>query len=441
MAGALSTLGLGSQGVLTNDIIDQLREADESAIIKPIENKIELANSKQSTLNDIKKLITELNREILSLSEPSLYQNRDISINGNSIKVEASPEAKEQSFDLEVVSLATRSINESTIGYQSKESTLTAQTLTINGVDIVVESTDTLEDLVAKIDEKIGDEVQASILNVGGDDPYKLILKSTSTGVDSKITTSSSGDLLFSTIGSDPVDATFKLDGVSITRSNNRVDDLIDGVTIELEEVGKSSVKITQDGQKVVEELENFTTKYNELIEKLSSVTKYDSENKSAGIFQGASEIRVLTSTLNNIVGSTVSEDGKTVSDFGLKPQRGGKIEFDKESIEQMLIENPDKVKDFLMGTDGENGLFNKMEQAIFDISISSSGALKSLGTNIENSLKSLEEEQSKAKERLDDRYKILQKRFASFDSVIGRLSSQSNILSSMIDAQFAKKN
>ncbi len=54
MAGALSTLGLGSQGVLTNDIIDQLKEADTSSIIKPIENKIELSTTKQSTLSDIK---------------------------------------------------------------------------------------------------------------------------------------------------------------------------------------------------------------------------------------------------------------------------------------------------------------------------------------------------------------------------------------------------
>ncbi len=72
MAGALSTLGLGSQGVLTRDIIDQLKASDESSIIKPIEKKIELSNAKQSTLSDIRKLITDLNTQVISLSDPEL---------------------------------------------------------------------------------------------------------------------------------------------------------------------------------------------------------------------------------------------------------------------------------------------------------------------------------------------------------------------------------
>ena len=40
MAGALSTLGLGSQGVLTNDIIDQLKEADTSSIINLLKTRL-----------------------------------------------------------------------------------------------------------------------------------------------------------------------------------------------------------------------------------------------------------------------------------------------------------------------------------------------------------------------------------------------------------------
>ena len=34
----ISSLGIGSQGVLSYDKIDQLRKVDENATIKPIEN-------------------------------------------------------------------------------------------------------------------------------------------------------------------------------------------------------------------------------------------------------------------------------------------------------------------------------------------------------------------------------------------------------------------
>jgi len=449
MAGALSTLGLGSHGVLTNDIIDQLKEADTTSIIKPIENKIELSTSKQSTLSDIKKLITDLNDQIVSLSEPELYKNKKSSLTGSTISVETSASAKEQNFEIDVKSLATRDIQESAKGFAYDDALLDAQTLTLeigtDNFDIEVKVTDSLKSIVNKINEQTDGKIEASILNVGGDNPYKLILKSANTGADSKITVSSSEAdpdkaIAFNRIGDEPKDAEIEIDGITVTRSDNSFDDLVEGVKINLQAVGKTSVKIENDNEKLVEKMSEFADKYNTVIEKLSSVTKYDKENKTAGVFQGTSEIRAITSALNSILGRTISSDGKTVADFGLEPQRGGKLKFSESDFKEMLKTDAGKVEDFFRGTNGENGLFNKFEDTLFDLATSSTGALKSLDKNIENNLKALAEEQSKAQKRLDDRYKIMTKRFAAFDSVISKLSHQSTTLQSMIDAQFAEK-
>ena len=449
MAGALSTLGLGSQGVLTNDIIDQLKEADTTSIIKPIENKIDLSTNKQSTLSDIKKLITDLKDQIVSLSEPDLYKNKKSTLTGSSISVEASSSAKEQNFDLDVKSLATRDIQESAKGFAYDDALLDTQTLTLeigtDSFDIEVGVTDSLKSVVKMINEQTDGKIEASILNVGGDNPYKLILKSADTGADSKISvTSSEADpdktLAFNRIGDEPKDAEIEIDGITVTRSDNSFDDLVEGVKINLQSVGKTSIKIENDNEKLVEKMSEFTDKYNAVIEKLSSVTKYDKENKTAGVFQGTSEIRAITSALNSILGRTISADGKTVADFGLEPQRGGILKFSESDFKEMIKTDAGKVEDFFRGTDGENGLFNKFEDTLFDLATSSTGALKSLDKNIENNLKALAEEQSKAQKRLDDRYKIMTKRFAAFDSVISKLSHQSTTLQSMIDAQFAEK-
>jgi flagellar capping protein FliD len=135
------------------------------------------------------------------------------------------------------------------------------------------------------------------------------------------------------------------------------------------------------------------------------------------------------------------SGSGKTVADFGLDIERGGKLKFDKDDFKEMLKEDSGNVEDFLRGTDGTNGLFNIFESKIFDLSTSSSGSMKILKSNIESNSKSLLQEQTKAQTRLDDKYKIMQKRFASFDGVIGRLSNQANTLKSIIDAELAQKN
>ncbi len=445
MSGALSTLGLGSQGVLTRDIIDQLKEADESSIIKPIERKIDLSTAKRTTLSEIKKLVTELNDQVVSLSEPELYQKKSSKLSGSSISVDTSIGAKEQSFTLDVKQLATRDIQESTTGYAYEDALIDPQTLSFNidGSDFTVEVgiTDSLKTLAQKISEKSDGKIEASILNVGGSDGFKLILKANDTGADSAITvTSTLGGSPFARVGDAPKDAKVVLDGVTITRESNSFDDLIEGVTLNLESEGETTVKIEQNSEKLVEQMKAFAEKYNAVIDKLAAVTKYDAENKSAGVFQGSSEIRGITSSINNIIGRTISDDGKTIADFGFEIRRGGTISFKEDDFKQILKENPSKIEDFFRGTDGENGLFNKFEDALFDINTKKSGAIKSLDKSLEDRLKALGVEQIKAQTRLDDRYEIMSKRFAAYDGVIGRLSSQADSISSMIEAQYAKQ-
>ena len=447
MAGALSTLGLGSQGVLTNDIIDQLKAADTSAIIKPIERKIDVSNGKQTTLSEIKKLVTELKDQIVTLSEPELYKNKTSTLTGSSITVDATASAKEQNFDINVKSLATRDIQQSKIGFAYDEALVEPQTLTvsINDTDYSVEIgiTDSLKTVAEKIKTATDGKVEASVLNTGGENPFQLIFKSANTGVDSEFTVTSSEtdatkSLTFDRIGDPPKDAKIEIDGITVERSSNTVDDLVDGITLNLQTVGTTSVKVESDHEKLVEEMAAFAEKYNAAIEKLTAVTKYDKENKSAGVFQGTSEIRNITADLNNVINRTITSDGKTIADFGFDPQRGGSLQFNETDFKEMLKTDAGKVEDFFRGTDGKNGLFNKFEDKLFDIATSSTGALKSLNSNIENSLKSLLEEQTKTQTRLDDKYAIMTKRFAAYDGVIGRLTSQSNILSSIIEAQFA---
>ncbi len=442
MAGVLSTLGLGSQGVLTNDIIDQLKEVDSSSIIKPIETKIELANTKQTVLSDIKKLMTTLNDQVVALNEPSLYNSKSSTLNGSTVKIDTNSKAVEQNFDIDVKHLATREIRESDSGFAYADALAGEQSLTINidgkdfNIDVTV--TDSLTTLAEKINEQTDGKVQASVLKTTGNDPYKLILKSTDTGSDQAITVISDdpSGLSFSRVGDAPVDAEVEIDGITVTRSSNSIEDLVEGVTIDLQSVGKTSVKIENENEKLIEEMEKFVTAYNDITNKLTEVTKFDKENKTAGIFQGSSEIRMITTTLNNILSTTLSSDGKSIADFGIDVERGGTINFDKSKFEEILKESPSKVEVFLRGTDGENGLFNIFESKIFDLSTSSSGSMKILKSNLETNLKYFLEDQTKAQTRLDDKYAIMQKRFAAYDGIIGQLTQQSNALEALIDAE-----
>ncbi len=447
MAGTLSTLGIGSNGALSYDIIDQLKEADTSAIIKPIENKIELNSLKQDKLSDLTKLVSNLNTEVVALSDPTIYDAKISDLTGDSISIETDSKAQVGNYSLDVTNLATKDIKQSQTGYAYDEALMGAgnMSLTIGTgedqktFDISIKSTDSIKTVVKKINESTDNLIEASLINVGGSNPYHIILKSANTGASNNITVS--GDYNFDQVGEGAKDAKFNLDGIDITRPDNKIDDLIDGTTITLEKEGKTNISIKQDNTKLTEGMEKFVQQYNALVEGFTESTKFDKEANTTGLFQGDSSVRSAENMIKDALILTTSKDGKMMNDFGLDLQRDGTIEFDKSKFATMLKEDPQSVEDFFRGTNGRDGAFNRVESAIFDIKTSSNGVLKSLAKNLEDDATRLEEQQKIAQKRLDDRYSIMAKKFASYDAIIAKLNSQGDTLTAMIDAEQANKN
>jgi flagellar hook-associated protein 2 len=440
MAGALSTLGLGSQGVLTNDLLDQLKEADKTATITPIENKQKSLKLQQAGLTGLKDAISDLSDLATSLSDLSLYQSKSSNVTGDSVTIEASASAKTQEFDLNVLSLATRDIQQST-GFASKTDTLSAGSmhLEIDGssYDVTIEDTDTLESLAEKISDATEGKISASILNVGGDTPYTMVLKSTETGASNNITTS--GDISFTRIGSGAQDASLEIDGIAVTSATNEISNLVDATTITLTKTGESHISITQDSEKIVEKMQEFVTKYNELIDSVKTMTNYDPDTKVAGVFSGSSEIRGMMAPLNDIFFTAINDSGKMIEDFGLSADRSGKLTLDKDKFTKSLEDDSQSVQNFFVGEGTDEGIFRQMNGELFEIGTSSDGILKTLKANYDEKSKSLIESLEKAQERLDNKYEIMQKKFASYDAVIGRLSNESATLTSLIDSQNTK--
>ncbi len=440
MPGALSTLGLGSQGVLTNDILDKLKDADKAATIKPIERKQTSLKLQQAGLTGLKDAMSKLSDLSTSLSDPSFYTQTKSTVSNDAVSIETSSTTKAQSFTLDVTALATRDIQKSD-GFASKTDTLDAGNmhLEIDGssYDISIEATDTLESLANKISKETEGKITGSILNVGGENPYDLILKSTNTGAQNNIKVS--GDINFTKIGAGAQDASLTIDGIAVSSASNTLDDLVSGATITLEKVGESHIDITQDSEEISGKIKEFVSTYNELLDSVKTMTNYDKDTKVAGVFSGSSEIRGLMAPLKNIFDSTISSAGEMSKDFGIESDRYGKLTFNESTFRAKLEEDPKALQSFIVGEGATEGVFRKMSGALFDISTKSDGVLKTLKTNLDTKSTTLSDALEKAQKRLDAKYEIMQKRFASFDGVIGKLTNASDMLQSLIDSQNKK--
>ena len=279
---AISSLGVGSS-ILTQDVIDQLRAADDAQYLTPINRKIADEEKKKNDLEVIDALMTNLTDSINEINSHNLYDERDAEVVGSSVEVSAVARSDIQEFSLNVISLATKQIEQSgAFGAKDEKIAATGTSgtfdLNIEGVsvaNIAYDDTTTLEDLKNLINDEAGDKVNATIIQISDSD-FRLFISSVETGASQDISMSDNGTGLSANLAGGMsaiqtgIDSHFEFNGQEIYRSSNEVDDLASGLTITLKELGTSDVKITQNRETIMEKFDSFLGHYNSAISQIS---------------------------------------------------------------------------------------------------------------------------------------------------------------------------
>ena len=459
MASSISSLGLGSDGALSYDVIDQLRAVDEKAQITPIDNKITENATKQKDLSALTTLTATLKSATSTLSDEMSYLKRSTTVSNSAVSISASSGSAIQDFTLHVNQLAQRDIYQ-TKGFASESTALglSAGKLSISVgttlYDIDVTATTTLSELKEKINNVAGDKVTASILNVGGTEPYKLVIKSDETGSDDTIIfgeTASSGILTALKLDDSAnhiltaQNAKFTYNNVLIERGSNTIDDLVVGLSITLNEEQEASenttVAIKQNTDDIKSSLESLVSAYNDLISNLNESTKYDSDTETSGTFQGVSQITSLGADIRRQLLS-VNASGKSLSDYGITLNESGLLEFDSSVFEEKMTSNGTDVETFFRGiTDSngnlENGFFTNFNDLLAGYISGDESILSLYKTSLTSEKSSLSKERETTVSRLDSRYETMAARFAAYDSIINKLNNQFSALSMMIEASY----
>ena len=120
-------------------------------------------------------------------------------------------------------------------------------------------------------------------------------------------------------------------------------------------------------------------------------------------------------------------------------------MSFDDAKFSDMIKNEPDALSalfagDIVSESTDDDGVFTKLNAALRDIVTSHNSTLKILSRSYDEKMDNLEESKSKAQARLDDRYKILAKKFASFDALIGRINNQFSSLNMIIQSELNQK-
>ncbi len=249
MMGSFST---GGASALSGDLLTKLRDAEEASIISPIDTKIENWDLELEKITEIKTKIAEF-EETMGFFDINSNLNAFDQIlaetTGDDVVFDAVDMSglEEGTTSISVSQLAQKDV------YQSKQLIgINADTDTISGDSLSVQvgtNTAYTFDTAGKTYQAVVDEIngkedlQASLEKVGttgGDDIYRLVIKSTETGVDNALTITQNnldlgfGDMKSGAIPGDytdpmPANGQFSIDGVVVISdtSNMSYDDLI----------------------------------------------------------------------------------------------------------------------------------------------------------------------------------------------------------------------
>jgi flagellar hook-associated protein 2 len=459
---AISSLGVGS-GILTQDVLDQLRAVDDAQRITPITLNIVNEQDKKNSLEVLDASMTNFRDSVNELKTATLFDARKATVNsGTSVSVSATENTDIQDFSIDVVSLAKKQIEQSGI-FSAKTDVIdvnagsfdiqvgsgtSAQTLTIN-----YDAGATLDDIKNLINQEAGNLVDASIVqtNVG---EFHLFLSSDATG-DSLAANNTTDISIKNAAGFDArlttdfdnvavqtgTDASFKFNGQLVSRASNEVTDLITGLTLTLKDVGLSDVSIAQDRTSITTKIDSFVKQYNAVITEFSKLTLSSTDTAEKGIFSGESGIKSMKRALESMIYSVPG--GVSMQDYGFTVDRDGVMTVDKTVLNDQLDTNPANFKAFFSGGDYTNADTSVVSltgafSGFYDITngyTKTNGGLDQIMASFTDRISSLEDKKISATERLDAKYEIMKKQFAAYDAVINRLNASSDIFTQLANS------
>lgn len=312
---------------------------------------------------------------------------------------------------------------------------------------------DSLETIQNKINNSADNPgVRASVLKVtgaGGDDEYVLMLNSENTGEDYSLNLTGLAvtDLDISNEITAAQNAEFTLNNFSVVRNSNLVNDLIDGVSLNLNgALGDTSFRIMIDKESEQEALQNqfqtFIDKYNKLME-MTSAHKADS-------FLRDSTYSIIQKQLQHLMSGSYGEgDVHQLLELGTKTMRSGiqtneegveyavtgRLEFDSTRFKQLLNDDIESVRSLF--NDSSTGLaaaFKETTHALEEETIFTRETI------INRQLHDIQDRIFAEEDRLESIRASLIKQYTAVEKIVSKYEMLGNFLDMQLDHLFNSK-
>ena len=373
----LSKLNVGS-GMNTADIVTSLVDSERLPQLERIEKYENQTENRISAYGVLKNDIKDFRDTIRTIKNTNAASHIGSSSNTTIATFTTTGSTGTENIDSSLVVSSLASTHTLVTGeYSSSGSTVGAGSLVIDfgtwsttsstndtftansesSVTINTSATTTLTQLRDSINNAT-DNAEATILYNGTG--YVLVIKGKSGASNELRVTpdpSSSSDLINNysyttstknlTQTADGSDASFTIDGISMTRSSNTITNLFKGYTLELEATSSSAINISssQNLSSIENLLNTFTENYNAIYLNIHEMTTTAmSSDESAGPLSGDSLARSIQRELRSFTSKSIVgyENGPySLSLLGIQTNRDGTLSLNPNTLKKSFEANP----------------------------------------------------------------------------------------------------
>ena len=443
---SLGSFNTGGASSLNGELIQKLYDAEEKSVVDPLTKRLELIETEKTVISEINTKVNELIAAIkpfdLFATGNNAFEQISATTTGEGAIFDAADVGalKEGTINISITQLAQKDAYQS-FKFTDRTDLIsggqdTGDEISINGIAFSTVGK-TYDDLLEDIN--LSGTIDASIEQVS-DTEFRLVVKSQEPGIANNLTITQTGvDLGFlETVTENNHVLTAQnlnavIDGVDYDVSSNSI--TIDGnLKITATKIDDASISIQKDDSSIVPAIEEFATKYNELLLMISEEI-YSTEAS----VQDKSSLRSIMSDIKNMMFNEHGLNDDNLLNYGFSFDKTGAVEIDTTILGKALTDDPDKVQSLFIGVAEDKGFGTALKEHLDGLN-AYDGFFATYDSSMETRKTNLEEDKEKAVKDLDNKYDTMAAQFSAYASIITQLEASFSGLKQTIASENSSK-
>ena len=431
-------------GLDTETLVQQLMAIERRPLVLMQERK-NLLQQQRDAWRDINTRLNNLRDRMAELSRTSLFEGRSaVSSAADVATASATRDAAEARYNIEVVQLA-QSHRVASAKLEGDIGVTEPSRLAVG--DRAVEIEIVAEDTVHTIAEKINKaDVAVTARVIDG----RLVIQADETGEAHQLKflkfegegalwqelgiTGAGGEILDTAQLQSAQDAVFKIEGLTIARSSNKIDDVIEGVTFTLQGEGETVIDIKRDEAAVLDAVRKFVEQYN------STMSFIQSRSSDGGVLQGDTLLMRIAFQLRSDITARVGGAGLAYNQLaavGISIDRHGTMTLNEAKLREALADDPEAVQKLFAATqdaDGFDGVTARLESRFQAWLQAGDGLLAARQKMFGDRMKAIDDSIEQMERRLEIREQNLMRQFIALEEVMAAFQTQAMWLEGQIN-------